>query len=213
VEEALADLPRLSAMGSHRPGCRQVGDLLPYESMPENEFQNLMRTWPGLGTRDHVSGNVFRRTPRDFPIFARMKEADTYIDAIRIAETILEEELVKWNKERGREPSHEELRMLRKASVPPYAKDKFDTKWWKLSRNLPSHTVVAHLSVDGYSHIHFDSDQARSITVREAARLQSFPDGFRFVGSLSDAFGQIGNAVPPLLAFHLGRVILEALGR
>ena len=54
---------------------------------------------------------------------------------------------------------------------------------------------MAHLGKDSYSHIHFDSDQARTITVREAARLQSFPDGFVFKGSMNPAFKQIGNAV------------------
>ena len=62
----------------------------------------------------------------------------------------------------------------------------------------PSHTLVAHLSVDTYSHIH--PFEPRGISVREAARLQSFPDGFLFQCSMGDAFKQIGNAVPPLLA-------------
>ena len=59
---------------------------------------------------------------------------------------------------------------------------------------------MAHLGKDGYSHIHYDSKQARTISVREAARLQSFPDGFKFSGTMNPAFKQIGNAVPPLLA-------------
>jgi len=50
------------------------------------------------------------------------------------------------------------------------------------------------------------------ISVREAARLQSFPDGFKFKGNLGDCFRQIGNAVPPLLSWHIGAHILEALG-
>jgi DNA (cytosine-5)-methyltransferase 1 len=58
---------------------------------------------------------------------------------------------------------------------------------------------MAHLGKDGYSHIHYDNDQARTISVREAARLQSFPDGFMFCGTMNPAFRQIGNAVPPLL--------------
>ena len=58
--------------------------------------------------------------------------------------------------------------------------------------------MVAHLSVDTYSHIH--PYEPRGISVREAARLQSFPDGFMFQCNMGDAFKQIGNAVPPLLA-------------
>jgi DNA (cytosine-5)-methyltransferase 1 len=66
--------------------------------------------------------------------------------------------------------------------------------------DLPARTLMAHLGKDGYSHIHYDSSQARTISVREAARLQSFPDGFVFSGTMNPAFRQIGNAVPPLLA-------------
>lgn len=70
---------------------------------------------------------------------------------------------------------------------------------------------MAHLGKDSYSHIHYDSEQARTISVREAARLQSFPDGFVFCGTMNPAFCQIGNAVPPLIAKALGQQILQAL--
>jgi DNA (cytosine-5)-methyltransferase 1 len=67
------------------------------------------------------------------------------------------------------------------------------------------------LGKDGYSHIHYDSSQARTISVREAARLQSFPDGFKFCGTMNPAFRQIGNAVPPLMASALANTIARAL--
>ncbi len=84
-------------------------------------------------------------------------------------------------------------------------------KWAKLHPDRPSWTLTAHLSKDSYSHIHYDGNQARTITIREAARLQSFPDGFEFCGSPGDQFRQIGNAVPPLLARALARNLLDQI--
>ena len=96
---------------------------------------------------------------------------------------------------------------IMKSKVPPYDPTKFPNKWWKMESCKPSRTLTAHLGKDSYSHIHYDRYQARTISVREAARLQSFPDGFVFAGGMNDAFKQIGNAVPPLLAYRIATSI------
>jgi DNA (cytosine-5)-methyltransferase 1 len=80
-------------------------------------------------------------------------------------------------------------------------------KYHVLRPDEPSNLIPAHLHKDGLRHIHFDPAQARSITVREAALLQGFPDDFRFLGSQGDKYKMIGNAVPPLLAVHLAEAM------
>ena len=87
----------------------------------------------------------------------------------------------------------------------------FGDKWKRLSPDRPSWTVTSHLSKDGYMYIH--PFQNRTISVREAARLQSFPDRFVFCGSRSAQFTQVGNAVPPLLATCIAKHLKREITR
>ena len=82
-----------------------------------------------------------------------------------------------------------------------------------LEPDLPSTTIIAHLYKDGNRFIHYDSKQSRSITVREAARLQSFDDDFDFVGAQGNAYQMIGNAVPPKLAKAVSLAVADLLER
>jgi DNA (cytosine-5)-methyltransferase 1 len=90
-----------------------------------------------------------------------------------------------------------------------YRNDIFNDKFKRLWKNKPAWTITAHLCKDGYVYIH--PTQSRTITVREAARLQSFPDKFVFKGSRTSQFKQVGNAVPPLMAKAVALGIKKAL--
>jgi DNA (cytosine-5)-methyltransferase 1 len=139
-----------------------------------------------------------------------MKVGSQYPEAYQVALKRFEYELRKCN---GGVPSPNSAayNLLLKQIVPPYDPAKFPNKWWKLVPTMPSKTLTAHISKDTYSHIHYDSRQARTISVREAARLQSFPDGFVFAGAMNAAFRQIGNAVPPLLAYAIAKQVKREL--
>ena len=80
-------------------------------------------------------------------------------------------------------------------------------KYHVLRKDEPSTTVLAHLSKDGFRFIHYDSKQARTITVREAARIQTFADDFEFPCSMGAAYKMIGNAVPSLFALKLSKAL------
>ena len=218
VQEAIGDLPVIDALaqfksGELRRGARRFDIPLPY-SRPNtlSAYAELMRTWPGFEARDALYDHVIRYLPRDFKLFARMNVGDQYPEAYRHACEMFEERLAE--KQRVGEYLPEgsaAYERLKRRSVPPYDPGKFPNKWRKMWPDQPARTLMAHLGKDSYSHIHYDSNQARTISVREAARLQSFPDGFKFCGTMNPAFRQIGNAVPPLLAKALAGKIIKTL--
>ena len=104
--------------------------------------------------------------------------------------------------EQGDDGTNEKIK-----EIMPYAHRNhlFKDKYFKLIADKPSRTITAHLKMDCHSHIH--PTQIRSITPREAARIQSFPDDYLFLGAYLKTYMQIGNAVPPMMA----RVIAKAI--
>ena len=212
--EALGDLPRLtdhlSPIPTESSGFPRTAE---YVHAPHSRYARIMRSWPGLPIPHSVQDHLIRRTPRDYETFRRMKPGDRYPEALAISRARLQEQL-QHLAATGNAPAAgtPEYLALERRFVPPYPEEMFVDKWRKLLPDKPSWTVPAHLSKDAYSHIHYDSDQARSISIREAARLQSFPDAFKLSGNLGERFRQVGNAVPPLVAWAVAGRLLESLG-
>jgi DNA (cytosine-5)-methyltransferase 1 len=212
---ALSDLPFISEHFSDPLTMRKrrLEDRLVYRYNAEpSDYARKMREWAGFKTHGALDGHVVRLTPRDFPIFQRLPRGDEYPKARQIAERLFMEKLDNLASA-GCEihPDSAYYAKLQREIIPPYDPEKFPNKWWKLEPTAPSRTLTAHIGKDSYSHIHYDGRQKRTISVREAARLQSFPDGFRFAGTMNSAFRQIGNAVPPLVAFAVARTLKQIL--
>lgn len=218
ASEALADLPprfarELLESGAIRRGAKDPAEPVEYTTKdPATAYSRLMREWQGFATRS-TTGHVFRYLPRDYKIFAEIESGWEYPQV----HAYVEQKIATWlanRRKRGlpTDSRNPDVETFITSWRIPYDPGKFPNKWWKLRADAPVRTLMAHLGKDSYSHIHFDSDQARTITVREAARLQSFPDGFVFKGSMNPAFKQIGNAVPPLFAYAIARGIRECLG-
>lgn len=205
TEEAFSDLPSLfrtsdSSYHGYKPNIR-----LAYSKPPVNTFQKKMREH--TGNAEYVSGNSFRYTARDFKIFELMEWGDDFRQAFDIADKLFKKEAARRKLTKKRAP--EAYKGLYKEFVPPYDRNKFHSKWKKIHPHKPSHTLVAHLGTDTYSHIH--PYEPRGISIREAARLQSFPDDFLFQGSMGDAYRQIGNAVPPLLSEAIAKAVKQSI--
>jgi len=212
--EAIGDLPpiTLHLEGKLKRGARRFTECIPYPAMTKiSDYALMLRDWEGFENNEGVKDHVIRSLPRDTDIFRKMKHGDEYPAAHALAVRLFEAEAAKIEKRTKKKLTKSARDELLKKMVPPYPTHNFPNRWWKLRPDQPSRTLLAHIGKDTYSHIHFDGKQARTISVREAARLQSFPDGFVFCGTMNPAFRQIGNAVPPIMAWRIAEAMKASL--
>jgi len=224
VSDALADLPKVDPL----TGKSLEEKLLPMKDIRGNsQKKNLLRYLRTQAVSGRKKSNKksldFHYTrkvnPRDQAIFplltsgengARILYKDVYPDMLKIVKKNLPTGYAMASKKKGYEVYS---KSDAKRRWKWYDSSKFGDKMRRIKSNKPSPTIVAHLAKDGYMFVH--PFEHRTITVREAARLQSFPDSFDFSAGGKNAFShqmrQIGNAVPPLMALALGQSIIEHL--
>jgi DNA (cytosine-5)-methyltransferase 1 len=176
--DAIGDLPALAAGSGKHPCNRDLRKL--QKALRTKQASWYLREVVGADKDKPLSNHVARpHSKRDLRDFARLKEGESSAVAMRQRNVKFE-----W----------------------PYSKEHFKDRYTRQHRNRLCSTIVAHLSKDGLMFIH--PTQRRSLTPREAARVQSFPDWFEFPKEQTHAFRLIGNAFPPLAARAVGAAVL-----
>lgn len=236
VEDAIDVLPKLRSRLSKQPDSPKlwadnVGKLL-------NE---LARSADDYAMQDIATGlrqagvNLLKRSEHGANIYPKKYEAETGSE--QLDAWLMDKNLSVWLNHESRSHRVDDLGRYAYAAVfaelrakspkghvefmlpglAPAHKNwesgKFSDRFRVQTRNGPSTTITSHISKDGHYFIHYDPDQCRSLTVREAARLQTFPDNYFFQGPRTQQFHQVGNAVPPFIANQIASIIFNYVSK
>jgi DNA (cytosine-5)-methyltransferase 1 len=185
------------------------------DALPPVTFDDAVFDLPRRGADDGAAVDLWSRRPP--PSDARYRR---FLAKFRLTSTsrFIYNHTVRYHNERDLElyallaPGEDSVHALERhgrADLMRYRSDVFDDKYARLRGDRPCKTIVSHLAKDGNGYIH--PAQARSISLREAARVQSFRDDYIFCGSPSDQWVQLGNAVPPLVAEEIARSFMRTL--
>ena len=210
---------KLNAADFNVPQRRQRVIIIGWREELDLEYPEFKKTKPGI-----TINGLFRDLPRlqqgqSMEIGHYAREASEYVsNHIRNGIDILTHHIARPHNEKDLNiyrmaiERWEEGIRLRNSDVPENMRTQKNTssfldRFKVVNGEGLSHTMIAHIAKDGHHFIHPDINQLRSISVREAARIQSFPDDYFFEGPRTSVFTQIGNAVPPLLAEAIAKKI------
>lgn len=221
LQDAIGDLPPvLPKITTTTAGKKKKGDTVCEVRKQKIARRNLKRncgTDPAGYHRDSLNQSLWsgNKSRKNFLRFVMSKSEEPVLTG-HIARGQQQSDIILFRfMEEGTSSksfgTHDTLRNRRLGTLIKYKMDSFEDKYKKLSWDKPCSTIFAHLTKDGNRFIHPDSRQGRTITVREAARIQSFPDDYVFVAIGNRRYTYIGNAVPPLLSMAIADSLFHAL--
>lgn len=232
IEEVLSDLPRLRSGLSREPDSDQAWRKALLEIPDAYWFRNGYLDEPlrremrrllgelsgtlGRGGEFMVPARRVLRRYQDWFIDSRFRAVCNHVTRLHITEDLHRYFFVAtFARVHGRSPKLDDfppaLLPKHKNVVEALKVRKFNDRFRVQLEGQPSSTVTSHISKDGHYFIHYDPTQCRSLTVREAARLQTFRDNYFFEGPRTEQYKQVGNAVPPLLARQIADIVADLI--